>query len=335
MGYIELNKKSFFNNLDYFSNICGREKLSIALKDNAYGHGILEVASMCKEYGVEHTFVKNIKEANLIKKFDFKSILVLYDIPKKYNKNIIISINSIKDIKKIPKNSKVELKIDTGMNRNGIYKSQIDLALELIEKYNLILNGVFTHFCCADEDNGITLKQMKLFDNIVFDIKSKTDKNFRVHCANSHGVFKVDMKKYDLARIGIGAYGYLDRDETRFLKPILKLYAKKITTKKVKKDETIGYGSDAFIVKKDMIVSNYDIGYGDGFLRVGDIKQARVSTKNKKILGRVSMDSFTIESKKNKICVFKNVNSLAKIHNTINYEILTTLSPYLKRYIKG
>ncbi|MEA3314447.1 MAG: alanine racemase, partial [Campylobacterota bacterium] len=303
MGYIKLNKKAFFNNLDYFSKICGKNKLSIALKDNAYGHGIIEIASMIKEYGVEHIFVKNIKEANLIKKFNFKSVLVLYDIPKKYNKNIIISINSIKSIKKIPKNSKVELKLDTGMNRNGISKNEIDLALTLIKENKLILNGIFTHFCCADENNNITQKQVELFDDMILYIKNKIDIDIRTHCANSHGIFKVDMGKYDLARIGIGAYGYLDIDEKKFLKPILSLYANKIASKNIKKGDSIGYGSDGFIAKKDMVVSNYDIGYGDGFLRVGDIKKAKISN-GKKILGRVSMDSFSIASKDKKVCVF-------------------------------
>lgn len=332
MGYIKLNKKSFFHNLDYFSKICGKNKLSIALKDNAYGHGIIEIASMIKEYGIKHIFVKNIEEANLIKKFKFKSLLVLYDIPKKYNKNIIISINSIKDIKKIPKNSKVELKLDTGMNRNGISKNEIDLALKLIKENSLILNGIFTHFCCADENNNITQKQVELFDDMILYIKSRINIDIRVHCANSHGIFKVDMSKYDLARIGIGAYGYLDIDEQKFLKPILSLYANKIVSKKIKKGDSVGYGSGAFIAKKDMVVSNYDIGYGDGFLRISEKKKAKISN-GKNILGRVSMDSFSIESTNQEVCLFNNVNYLAKIHNTINYEILTSLSPSIKRII--
>ncbi|MEA3383971.1 MAG: alanine racemase [Campylobacterota bacterium] len=333
MGYINLHKKSFFNNLDYFSTICTKEKLAIALKDNAYGHGTYEIASMCKEYGIQHVFVKNMREAKLIEEFLFDTILVLYDIPKIKYDNIITSINSIEDLSKVPKGSKIELKIDTGMNRNGILHSQIDLAVESILRNDLILFGVFTHFCCADEDdNSITNQQEKKFENSVAKIKSLIKNDFRIHCANSHGVFKVDMKKYDLARIGIGAYGYLDFEQTKHLAPVLSLYAKKITTKKIKKDQHVGYGSDAFIASKNMIVSNYDIGYADGFLRLSEIKKAKVSNE-KEILGRVSMDSFSIEGDDKIVCVFNNANKLAKAHNTINYEILASLSPFLKRTI--
>jgi len=90
LGYIKLNKQSFFNNLDYFSNLCGKEKLSIALKDNAYGHGIDEIASMCEEYGIKNIFVRNLNEAQVAKKYNFKNILVLYDIPKSSNCKILI-----------------------------------------------------------------------------------------------------------------------------------------------------------------------------------------------------------------------------------------------------
>jgi alanine racemase len=332
MGYIQLNQNNFFHNLDYFSSLCQKEKLSIALKDNAYGHGIYEVASMCAKYGIQHIFVRNINEANVIKEFNFKSVLVLYDIPKSHNPNIVISINSLDDIKKIPSKSKVELKIDTGMNRNGIFYDQIDTALESIKKQNLILNGVFTHFCCSDEQNNITSIQEDKFQKAILYIKTKIDDNFRVHCANSHGVFKVDMQKYDLARIGIGAYGYLEFEQSKYLKPVASLWANKIVTKHIKKGEHIGYGSKAFVAHKDMVVTNYDVGYSDGFLRISENKPATIQD-GRKILGRSSMDSLSIESNDPKICIFDNVQSLATTHLTIVYEILTTLSPFIPRII--
>lgn len=332
MGYIELSKKAFFHNLDYFSHLCGKEKLSIALKDNAYGHGISEVASMCKEYGIKHVFVRNIREASIAEEFSFESILVLYDIPLSKNDNFVIAINSPEDIDKVPNGSKVELKIDTHMNRNGFVASEIDLALEMIMRNDLILNGVFTHFCCADEDNEITPNQEQEFLSIVSKIKKQIHYPFRIHCANSDGAHRVDMKSYDLARIGIGAYGYIGFQNITTLKPVMSLFANKISTKQIKKDEHVGYGSKAFIAPKDMTVSNYNIGYGDGFFRLSEQKSATIAD-GRKILGRVSMDNFSVEGNDEIICVFDNVEDLAKAHSTITYEILTGLSPYIHRKI--
>ncbi|MEA3497675.1 MAG: alanine racemase [Campylobacterota bacterium] len=333
MGYIKLNKQSFFHNLDYFSSKCGgKDKLSIALKDNAYGHGIEQIASMCSEYGIKNVFVRDLDEAKVAKKYSFESILVLYDIPEIKDDNVILSINSIENLKQVPKNSKIELKIDTGMNRNGIEISQIENSINIIKDNKLKLNGVFTHFCCADEDNDTTKIQEKKFLEVIPQIKKLINYDFRVHCANSAGVHKVDMNQYDIARIGIGSYGYLDLEEEKYLKPILSLYAKKITTKYLKEGDHIGYGSCAYISSSDLTVSNYDIGYGNGLFRIPDGVIATIAN-NKEILGRVSMDSFSCVGDDDEVCVFNDVTTLSNIHKTIKYEILTNLKSNIKRVI--
>ena len=334
MAYIKLSKKAFFNNLTYFSNICGVDKLAISLKDNAYGHGTFEIASLCSEFGIKHVFVRDIREADIAKGFSFESILVLYDIPDEKHDKFIFSINSLEDIKKLPVGSNVELKIDTGMNRNGITLSEIPKALGMIKEKQMKLKGVFTHFCCADEDNDITKKQEELFLKAVESIKAVYDKPFRIHCANSAGVHKVDMSRYDLARIGIGAFGYLDLDEEKYLQPVMSLHAKRLSTKVLKKGDHVGYGSLAYVSKEEGVkVSNYDIGYGNGFLRLGEQKKAKTAC-GKEILGRVSMDSFSVVGSQEEITLFENVKELANVHQTITYEILTALSPFLRRDIE-
>lgn len=334
MGYIKLSQKAFFHNLDYFANVCGaKDKVAIALKDNAYGHGIEQIASLAASYGIKHVFVRDLTEAAIAQKFGFETILVLYDIPTtKEDDSIIISINSLNFIEQIPNGSKVELKIDTGMNRNGIYIKEIQNACELIKEKNLILNGVFTHFCCSDEENSITDEQEKNFQLAIQETKKYIDYNFRIHCANSAGVFKVNMSQYNIARVGIGIYGYLDLEEKNHLQPVLSLYAQKLATKHIKKDDSVGYGSTSFIASEDMVVSNYDIGYGDGLFRANPNKQRKIAN-GLEILGRVSMDSFSVESKKEEVCVFNDATHLATVHKTITYEILTSLKPSIKRVI--
>lgn len=332
MGYIKIHKQNLFHNLDYFSKICTKDKLCIALKDNAYGHGIEQIASLLQEYGIKHVFVRTNEEATIALKYDFESILLLYDIPQIRHPNIIVSINSLEHISQIPMGCNVELKIDTGMNRNGIDFEQIEEALELIISNQLNLFGVFTHFCCADECDSITKQQEKKFQEALTKIKSLYSKNFRVHCANSAGVFKVDISQYDLARVGIGSYGYLDIEQEKNLRPVLSLHAKKIATKHIKKGAHIGYGVEAFTASLDMTVSNYDVGYGDGLFRLSEVKKSTIAN-GLEVLGRVSMDSFSVESSDDEVCVFNNVTKMAQTHSTIKYEILTNLKSSIKRVI--
>lgn len=334
MGYIKLHKQNLFHNLEYFSKICGsRDKVCIALKDNAYSHGITQVAQMAAEFGIKHVFVRTLEEANIAKEYGFETILVLYEITTEKDNTFVIGTNSLEDIKKVPSGSKIELKLDTGMNRNGMVFNELAEAIRLIKDKELIVHGAFTHFCCSEEPNDIIFEQEEEFLRCVDELKKNIDYKFRIHCANSAGAFRVDMSKYDIARIGIGIYGYLDlKKQEQELKPVLSLYATKISTKNIEKGDHVGYGSEAFVAPRKMTVSNYNIGYGDGLFRANSDKQRKIAN-GLEILGRISMDSFSVESTEEEVCVFDNVKHLASVHNTITYEILTSLKANIKRIV--
>ena len=115
------------------------------------------MAEIAKVTNILHAVGINFDEAKKIQKY-FKSVLVLSGIPKEFpGENIYITINNISDICKIPDNTMVELKIDTGMNRNGVLVNQIDEALKKIKDSNLNLKGVFTHFSNAFEPSFLNL----------------------------------------------------------------------------------------------------------------------------------------------------------------------------------
>lgn len=333
MGYITLNKKAFFNNASYYLSLIGdKNKLCMALKDNAYGHGIDEMAQFCLEFGIKHCIVRDIREANIASKYGFETILILYEIPtKNYPNNYIFSINSLESINSYPNNTKVELKIDTAMSRNGILDNEIDEVVQLIKTKQLILNGIFTHFCCADEDNDTTTKQEQKFTQAIKYIKKQISIPFRIHCANSAGVHKVDNSIYDMVRLGIGMYGYSLACQ-KSLQPVLSLWANKISTRVLPKNSCVGYGATYKTTQDTTTISNYDIGYGDGFFRLNERKKAKVKN-GKSILGRVSMDSFSLEGDEDKVCIFDDVTHLALVHDTIDYEILTHLQPHIKRIV--
>ena len=81
MAYITLNKNNFFHNLDIITNKTkSKDKIALVLKDNAYGHGLLEIAQMAKEYGITKAVVKNEEEANIIEAY-FDYVLILADFP--------------------------------------------------------------------------------------------------------------------------------------------------------------------------------------------------------------------------------------------------------------
>ena len=111
----------------------------------------------------------------------------------------------------------------------------------------------------------------------------------------------------------------------------MSLWASKISTRELKKGQSVGYGGK-FTANEDMTVSTYDVGYGDGFLRLNE-RNSYTTPKGYKVLGKVSMDNLSLNCSDNEVCIFDDVTKLAEIHDTITYEITTTLNPYIEKEI--
>ena len=336
MAYCLINKSNYFYNLSQVEKRIDKDKIAVVIKNNAYGHGILEIGKLANEYGIKHAIVCTIEEASLVSHL-FETILVLQDSPKdKVPNNLIITINSLNDINKIPKGTKVEIEVDTGMHRNGILTEELDLALKLIIESDLILNGVFTHFSNAYLNDKSLAIQKQVFDDIRNTIKSdnRFSDKIRFHCCASSSLFRLDNFDYDIARVGIATYGYIslpDGYKKPKLKPVLSLWAEKITSKTVVKGGSIGYGQ-TYTANEDIRVSTYDIGYGDGFMRLDQNKKSTIED-GREILGIVSMNSFTTFGTDEAVCVFNDAEKYSKVHNTIIYEIISNINPKIRREI--
>jgi len=339
MSKIIISKSNYFHNLSVISkHVNGKDKITVVLKDNAYGHGLIEIASLAQEFGITKAAVQTIDEAIQIESY-FKEILILADVSvHTYSHTFHITINELNDITKLPKNTNVQLKVDTGMHRNGINKNDLKEAICRISKQELNLTGVYTHHRSADELSCEYFCQNLEFKNIKAEVKKTCEElllpipNF--HSANSSAVFRNKNIEDDMVRVGIASYGYLETDnvyQIPNLKPVLSFHAKRLCSKRLFINEKLGYGGK-YKANKEIIVSTYDVGYGDGFLRINE-HQTYTTPEGFTILGRVSMDNMSLDSSEDEICLFDDVRALAKIHGTITYEILTSLKANIKKEI--
>ena len=334
MAYIKINKENFFHNLSQFQLKTGsKESIAIVLKDNAYGHGLELMAKLSAEFGLTQAVVRTHDEAQKIKQY-FKQILILGDKALK-DDSCSFAINSLDDIEKAQIGSRVELKVDTGMHRNGVAMEEIEEALKRIEERELILVGLMTHNRSADELSSELFWQQKNFEKAVGVTMSHV-KNIRIHSYNSATSLRLPCKDEDIIRLGIGAYGYSELPtiyNTLDLKPVLSLWAKKISTRRLKRGERVGYGGQ-FTAPRDMTVSTYDLGYGDGWIRSNSFKPF-VTADGLPILGRVSMDYIVLESTKDEVCIFNNALSAGRQLKTISYEVTTQLHEKLERMVES
>lgn len=341
MAFITINKAHFFHNLDVLcARAGGKAKLMAVLKDNAYGHDLRLMASLASEYGLSKAAVKNIEEAEAIADL-FEEVLVLVDHPtsQTLSPSISLATHSYEALQALPDGTSIHLSLDTGMHRNGIKEEQIDEAIALIHAKKLRLKGVFTHFRSSDELNSEFFWQRANFERFKKRIKALIEQyglpKTSFHSCNSAGLLRThSLGDDDYARSGIAMYGYTTLDPliaTFDLKPVLALWAQRLSTRILKKGERVGYGG-VYEATEDELISTYDIGYGDGFFRFDGFLPVTMADGSLS-KGRMSMDSFCLGGDAPNVCMFDDANPLAKQFHTISYEIVTKLSPTLKRKI--
>jgi alanine racemase len=334
MGKITLSRKALRTNLDIIAHqVGGKDKIAVVLKDNAYGHGAVMIAEVACEYGIKQAVVRLECEALEIEPF-FETILILADFPSVSNPKFHYVINSLHVIDKFLAGTKVELKIDTGMHRNGVGMDEIENAFDVIADQRLECVGVMSHFKSADTLSSEWFWQRKAFDNVkkeVLKFAKKYKWNPRFHLSNSAGTFRTNGCHDDMVRVGIALYGCLQMDDSLpapRLKPVLSLWGEKISTRLLKKGERIGYNG-VYEAKEDEVVSTYDLGYANGLNRLAS--NHYFTPDGVALRGRISMDSAVFSSDAEELLIFNNANNYAQAVGTIGYEILACLDKDLKR----
>jgi len=335
MAYITINRQNFYHNLNQIALKTGsKEKIAIVLKDNAYGHGLQRIATLASAYGIKHAVVRDLREADEVKGL-FDSVLVLSG-ESRVDEVCSFAINSLEQLYRMKKGCRVEIKVDTGMHRNGIALSELDEALDIVTKKALHLVGMMTHFKSADELGSEYFWQKKYFERVTQRVKERGFDTVRFHSHNSAAILRTRSFDEDMVRVGIAAYGYSELPESFDrvdLRPVLALHARKVATKTLKAGQRVGYGG-TYTAPKDMVVSTYNIGYGDGWPRASDKAPYRTS-EGLEVLGRVSMDLMSFESQKESLCIMDDAQKAARHFGTISYEIMTALSPDIPREVIG
>ncbi len=150
----------------------------MVLKDNAYGHGLKEIAQLCNEFGIKNAVVRTLSEAQSIVTF-FNNILILADkAPHTYSHTFHIAINSLEALKDMPENTKIQLKVDTGMHRNGLLPNELKEAYLRALEQKITITGIFTHYRSADELGSSYFWQKQNFKAIKKQVKTICEELF-------------------------------------------------------------------------------------------------------------------------------------------------------------
>lgn len=338
--FIELSSNNLLKNLIYYKEKTKKGIIAI-IKDNAYGHGVKEIIKILDSTDVIAFAVANIDEANEACNYTQKDILILDKVNdfSKVTEQMIITIISKKhlmDMIDSKYNFRVHLKINTGMNRKGIWPEEFDECLSLIQSSsNITLEGIYTHY--ASNKRNDLIKQYECFKDVT---KSIDKSKYLLHASSSVSSLLLKENYTNACRIGIGLYGLNHRYEImKEVAPVLSLYSKVDKCTAIEKGSKVGYDylfktpANGYLILSPM-------GYGLGYL-IRQKYQAFHKGDFLKQMCRVSMDCCIYFSSKpinegEKIELLgKNirVDDIARINKCSPYEVVTLLNKNIKRIV--
>lgn len=351
---LEINLDNFEYNLNQIKNKLKPEtKIMPVIKANAYGTYINKRLDILNKFDI--VAVAIVDEGEDLRKLGYeKEIFVLNqpdinEIEKIVQNNLTIGLSSIeflKEVKKQNKDLRVHVEIETGMGRTGVALEKVEEFIEEIKNTkNIKVEGIYTHLSSADNDEEYTKKQLKIFSEAVEKITKKINTIKYIHSSASNGIVNYPEGQYNLVRAGMILYGYESGEgikEKIDLKPVAKLKSKITYLKEVEKGTSISYGR-RFITKKKSKIATIPIGYADGLRRCLSNKgEVLINGKKAPIIGSVCMDSFMADVTDlpevklgDTVYIWDNekitLDELAKKCDTINYEIISTISERVPR----
>ena len=359
---IEIDLNAIAHNVRVIkSHLDPETKLIGVVKDNAYGHGLVDTARAIWTAGADILAVRNVEEAVALRVGKIRSpILILGYVDHKNFRKLLdfditltifdfeTALHLSQEAAKLNKWARVDIKVDTGLNRYGF------ATHEVVEQYQKIaalehlkVEGIHSHLA-EPSDKEFTSEQISQLQGVLFSFQQNRIAPPMVHLAATRAVFEYPEAHFDAVRVGIGLYGYSGYGESTSendkLQPVLELKSQIAQIRRVGKGQSIGYGRTV-VAKNPMKLAVIPLGYADGYPRALSNKtDVLIDGHRAKVTGRVAMDAICADVTGVKCVVGDEVtligkqgeekifaDELAKAADTIEHEILSRLPMSLPR----
>ncbi|WP_299435467.1 alanine racemase [uncultured Aquimarina sp.] len=358
---LEINLAHLTHNYTYLrSKLTPKVKLLAVVKAAGYGSDAIVIAKHLENIGADYFAVAYVSEGIALRDAGIQTpILVLHPQPVNFSTLIeyqlepslysprilreFIAIAEAKEQKEYP----VHIKFNTGLNRLGLWENDVDYIMDRLNKTSSIkIKSLFSHLAASEDHNEkeFTINQINSFKKTASEMIDKLGYTPILHQCNTSGILNYPEAHFDMVRAGIGLYGYgneaIYRDQ---LKPVASLKSVISQIHMLEPGETLGYNR-AFIADGFIKTATIPIGHADGIGRQYGNKKGFVTINGNKafIIGNVCMDMIMIDitniecKEGDEVIIFDNESSAALIAEsagTISYELLTAISPRVKRVI--
>jgi alanine racemase len=337
-------------------------QLLAVVKDEAYGHGALDVARVAVEEGAWGFGLSTLEEAMALRDAGITAPLLLLGERRETElewcvaHNLTVCVNephTVRALAKIAANFgkqvPVHVKIHTGMSRYGVrWDEALPLIEQIVAEKSLRLEGVMTHFSQSDEtDKTFANLQFARFSEVLRALEQRKISVKLRHACNSGGFLDLPHAHLDMVRVGILMYGVFPSGVCRRIpgiEPVMSVKARIAAIQKLKPGEVVGYGM-RYTAPSERRIAVLPIGYGDGFPRVRNQGGTLIHGKRAPLIGGIAMDALMVDITDipeaqmwdEAVIMGKQggeeitVHDIAKLKNSVSYEVLTSWRLRLRR----
>lgn len=287
-----------------------RAALMVVVKDNAYGHGALEVSRVVLREGASQLAVARCQEGIDLRRAGIDApVLVLGgtapgEIDAALAHNLTLPLHGFAAAELIAaraqaagRAARVHLKIDTGMGRFGVFPHEAAaLARRAVELGGIEIDGIFSHFPSAGEDPAFTAAQLERFKAALAAVRGAGIQPNWVHLANTAGIIHEPGSFFNLVRAGGVIYaqgiGPSPAPFTSRLRRTFTWKAQLVSVRKLPPGYGIGYGQ-TYHTSGEEWIGVVPVGYGDGYQRAPGTS-VLVGGQRAPVVGRVCMDQLMV-----------------------------------------
>jgi alanine racemase len=355
---LEVDLDAIVHNFNHYrSMLLSETKLIAMVKAFGYGIGPDELAKTLQEYRCDYLAVAVADEGAALRKEGI-SIPILVMNPELSSFNLLlenllepeiysfrlldamISETARRGITSYP----IHIKIDTGMHRLGFQPGDMQALCERIKpQTGVTVRSVFSHLAGSDssEFDSFTEQQVEEFNQAAKELEAGLDYKLFKHILNSAGIERFTQYQMDMVRLGIGLYG-VSASNDKALQNVATLKTTILQIQDVAAGDSIGYSRRSY-VSRDSRIATIPIGYADGLDRhfSNGIGEVLVNGRRCPIIGNICMDTTLVDVTDMKtaregdpVIIFGEelpIKELSDKLGTIPYEILTSISPRVKR----
>lgn len=342
-----------------------KTRIMVMVKAGAYGTHDVRIAQFLESCSIDILGVSYVDEAVALKLAGVKQAIFVinaasYESVKivKWGLEVGVSEKSIiasiaDEASKQNKQIKVHLHIDTGMSRFGCRpEDAVDLAAYICSFSSLKLEGIMTHFACADdpEQDSFTLSQANSLEKIGKKIKELGFEIPWIHAANSAAVMRFDFPQFNMVRVGLAVYGLYPSEAAKNcleLKLALSLVSRIVGINECHEGDTISYGRSYTVERGHQRIAVIPIGYFDGLHRnYSGRGSVMIRGKRAPMVGKICMDFMMIDITdipnasigdsvlifgEDEFAQYLSPEELALSGDSIIHELMTCLGPRIQR----